>query len=136
MRHSAIIASILPGGTVNEREEVEAVNPVLIYDDQYNIGHICTRQQVNAGLADKVAMRWISPALERTDYTFGDLESASNRAANLLLSLGVRPGDRVFILLPRSPELYFAYLGILKIQAVACSLFSNFGEDALLDRNG
>ena len=112
------------------------MKPVLIHNDQYNIGHICTRQQVEAGLGEKTAMRWITPALERTDYTFLDLERASNRAANMLLGLGVQPGDRVFILLPRSPELYFAYLGILKIQAVACSLFSNFGEDALLDRMG
>ena len=108
----------------------------LIWDDQYNIGHICTRQQVEAGRADRVAMRWITPTLARTDYTFLDLEQASNRAANLLLALGVNPGERVFIFLPKSPDLYFAFLGILKLQAVAGVLFANFGEEALLDRLG
>ena len=110
--------------------------PTLIHDHQYNIGHICTRQQVEGGLADKVAMRWITPDLQRTDYTYHDLEEASNRAANLLLALGARPGERVFTFLPKSPELYFAFLGILKIQAVAGVLFANFGEEALLDRLG
>jgi acetyl-CoA synthetase len=107
-----------------------------VQDGQYNIGHICTRQQCEAGLEHKVAMRWIAPNLERRDYTYLDLEQASNRAANALRELGVCPGDRVFIFLPKSPDLYFAFLGILKIQAVACALFSNFGEEALLDRLG
>ncbi len=107
-----------------------------VINGQYNIGFICTRQQCEAGRSGKLAMRWISPSLERTEITYLQLEKASNRAANLLLGLGVQPGDRVFTFLPKTSELYFAFLGILKIQAVACSLFSNFGEDALMDRLG
>jgi acetyl-CoA synthetase len=107
-----------------------------VVNGQYNIGHICTRQQCDAGRSQKVAMRWISPTLERTDYTFQDLEQGSNRAANLLRGLGVQAGERVFVFLPKAPELYFAFLGALKTQAVVCVLFSNFGEDALLDRLG
>lgn len=110
------------------------LSPVI--GGQYNIGHICTRQQCEAGLAERVAMRWIAPNLERQDYTFLALEQSSNRAANLLASLGVGPGDRVFTFLPRLPELYFVFLGALKRQAVAGALFANFGEDALLDRLG
>ena len=30
----------------------------MIVDNQYNIGHICTRQQCDNGLGDKVAFRW------------------------------------------------------------------------------
>lgn len=108
----------------------------LIQNGQYNIGHICTRQQVDAGRAEQVAMRWVSPSMERTDFTYLDLEKASNCAANMLKALGVQPGERVFTFLPKSPDLYFAFLGILKIQAVAGALFANFGEDALLDRLG
>lgn len=108
----------------------------LVPGDQYNIGHICTRQQCDAGRGDLVAMRWISAGLERTDYTFLDLERLSNRAANLLYRLGVRPGERVFVFLPKLPEVYYAFLGILKIQAVAGILFANFGEEALFDRLG
>ncbi len=107
-----------------------------VQNGQYNIGHICTRQQCEAGLAHKVAMRWVAPNLERREYSYQDLDQASSRAANLLLRLSVCPGDRVFIFLPKMPDLYFAFLGTLKIQAVAGVLFSNFGEDALLDRLG
>jgi acetyl-CoA synthetase len=107
-----------------------------IINDQYNIAHICTKQQCDVGLSNKTAIRWISPALERTDYTYLDLEIASNQVANILMDMGIRPGDRVFTYLPRSPELYIIFLGILKIQAVAGILFSSFGEEALLDRLG
>jgi len=108
----------------------------LINDGQYNIAHICTGQQCGAGRADKIAIRWISPTFERTDYSYQSLEKASNRVANLLENLGIRPGERVFTFLPKSPELIFIFLGILKIQAIAGIMFSSFGEDALLDRLG
>lgn len=101
---------------------------------QANIGFLCTRAQVERGLGAKTALRWITPALERVDYSFNDLEEGSNRVANLIRGLGCRTGERVFLFLPKTPELYFAFLGILKLQAVASALFPNFGPEALLDR--
>ena len=59
----------------------------LIVNNQYNIGHICTRQQCEQGLGDKRAFRWISAHQERINYTFGDLDRESNRFANALQSL-------------------------------------------------
>jgi len=108
----------------------------MIINGQYNIGHICTRLQCDLGRADKVAMRWISQHMEPSDYTFRDLDLQSNRFANALQGLGFQPGDACFTLLPKMPEQFFAFLGILKLQAVAGTLFSNFGEEALLDRLG
>ncbi len=107
-----------------------------VIDNQSNLAHICTRRQCEAGRGDRIAIRWIDSNLTRTDYTYLELEKGSNRIANLLLKAGIRPGDRVFTFLPRSPELYFIFLGALKITAVAGVLFSNFGEEALEDRLG
>jgi len=104
--------------------------------EQFNIGHLCTRQQCEAGLGSKVAMRWLSAAMEQIDYTFSDLEQQSNRVANLLIEVGAKPGDVVFTFLPKMPEQFFILLGILKIQAIAGPLFANFGEEGLLDRLG
>jgi acetyl-CoA synthetase len=103
---------------------------------QFNIGHICTRMQCDLGRGDKVAMRWVSAGQERTDYTFADLERESNRFANVLAGLGFAPGDIFFTFLPKMPEQFFAFLGTLKLRAVCGTLFSNFGEEALLDRLG
>ena len=81
-------------------------------------------------------MRWIDANGARTVYTFGDLEMQSNRFANVLTSLGIGNGDIFFTFLPKMPEQFFAFLGALKTQAICGTLFSNFGEDALLDRLG
>jgi acetyl-CoA synthetase len=102
----------------------------------YNIGYVCSLQQCEKGLENKIAMRWIDAHETRTDYTFSDLERHSNRFANVLTSLGVMKGDIFFTFLPKMPEQFFAFLGTLKTQAVCGTLFSNFGEDALLDRLG
>jgi len=108
----------------------------LILNEQYNIGHICTRQQCEAGLGNKVAFRWLSAHQERTDFTFNDLERESNRFANTLQSLGFAAGDILFTFLPKAPEQFFSFLGALKLQIICGTLFSNFGDDAILDRLG
>lgn len=108
----------------------------IIEKNQYNIGHICTRQQCESGLGDKTAFRWISAHQERVDYTFSDLDRESNRFANALQSLGFAAGDIFFTFLPKAPEQFFSFLGALKLQVIAGTLFSNFGEEAILDRLG
>ncbi|NVN89335.1 MAG: AMP-binding protein [Desulfuromonadales bacterium] len=108
----------------------------FIKDKQYNIGHICTGQQCEAGFGDKVAMRWLSSHLEQRDYTFSELDQTTARFANVLQGLGVAPGDVFFTLLPKMPEQFFAFLGALKLQTIVGTLFSNFGEEAILDRVG
>jgi len=102
----------------------------------HNIASTCTTVQCQQGLSCKTAMRWIDAHGARTDYTFDDMESQSNRFANALNCLGVAAGEVCFTFLPKMPEQFFAFLGTLKIQAICGTLFSNFGEDALLDRLG
>lgn len=108
----------------------------LIKNGQYNIGQICTSQQCAEGRGNKIAMRWINSSLEKTDYTFNELDKETNKFANVLKSLDFNKGDIFFTFLPKSPEQIFAFLGSLKMQAVAGTLFSNFGEESLFDRLG
>ncbi|RIN91754.1 acetate--CoA ligase, partial [Mammaliicoccus sciuri] len=68
-------------------------------------------------------------------YTFKELQIASNKAANVLKNeANVQKGDRVFIFMPRTPELYFSLLGTLKIGAIVGPLFEAFMEKAVKDR--
>jgi acetyl-CoA synthetase len=85
---------------------------------------------------NKVALYWQGENGERKKYTFLELSLLSNQFANFLKSLGVKRGERVFFFLPRLPELYYGFLGTLKIGAVAGTLFSAFGPQALKDRLG
>ncbi|HOP41493.1 MAG TPA: AMP-binding protein [Geobacteraceae bacterium] len=105
-------------------------------DGQHNMGYLCTGKQCAAGNADKVAMRFIVPSLERHDYTFKDLDVLSNRFANVLAKLGFAKGDSFFTFLPKAPAQFIAFLGALKHEVVVGTLFSNFGEEAILDRLG
>ena len=68
-------------------------------------------------------------------YTFKEMKDFSNKAGNVLKSVaGVEKGDRVFVFMPRSPELYFAVLGAIKIGAIVGPLFEAFMEGAVRDR--
>lgn len=112
------------------------MNNFSIKGDQYNIGWNCTTRQCEEGRSDQLACIWIDGLGNRVPYTFRDLDEQSNRIANVLKNLGVQKGDRVFTFLPKMPMQFFSFLGILKLQAIAGTLFSNFGEEALIDRLG
>ncbi|MCD4754059.1 MAG: AMP-binding protein [Anaerolineaceae bacterium] len=99
-----------------------------------NIGYLCTAYQCEQGRAEKTAFRWVDPDFRRTDVSFEYLDWESNRYANALEAIGYGKGDRIFLYLPAIPEVYFSFLGILKMQAVAGLLFSNFGKSAIYDR--
>lgn len=106
----------------------------IMENSQYNIGHICSGLQCEQGRGDKIAFHWISAQLERFAYSFSDLNRESNRFANVLQALGFEPGEILFTFLPKVPEQFFSFLGALKLQLICGPLFSNFGDDALLDR--
>ena len=101
-----------------------------------NIGFACTDLQCRLGRGSAVALRWLGSDGGRTEFTFGQLALDSSRFASVLTRLGVTPGTRVFIMLPKLPEVFIAVLGGLKARAVMGPLFANFGDEALLDRLG
>jgi len=55
----------------------------------------------------------VALAMGEDRRTYADLVSAANRVARLLGDAGVRSGDRVAILSPRSPDLVVMILGVL-----------------------
>lgn len=103
-------------------------------DDTINAAYNAVDKHIAAGLGDKKALIYEAEDGTITQYTFLDLVKQSNKFSNILKQNGILPGDRVFVFLPRIPELFFAFLGILKTGAIAGSMFSAFGKDALKDR--
>lgn len=59
---------------------------------------------------------------ENRAYTYKQLDRLVNCTANALRGLGIEKGDRVALFLPNIPEFAIAYLGVLKIGAIAVSL--------------
>jgi acetyl-CoA synthetase len=91
------------------------------------------RHAENPITKDKIALLYSSPEREET-LTFSQLSKDSNKFANILKKYGTEKGDRVFLFMPRSPEFYTAFFGILKVGAVAGPLFEAFMEQAVCDR--
>ncbi|MEY5098286.1 MAG: hypothetical protein RJA36_1005, partial [Pseudomonadota bacterium] len=99
-----------------------------------NMAHEAVDRHLAEGRGDKIALRWLGKTGQRREFSYAELAAASNRFANALERLGVRPGERVFILMGRLPELYVALLGSLKARCVVSPLFSAFGPEPIATR--
>lgn len=83
---------------------------------------------------NKIALHYHDPKREEK-YTFKEMKELSNKAANVLKSTAdVEKGDRLFVFMPRTPELYFVILGAIKLGAIVGPLFEAFMEGAVKDR--
>jgi len=100
---------------------------------QVNMAHEAIDRHAASELATKVALLYFDGDREER-FTYADMKRESDRAGNVLKSVGVEKGDRVFIFMPRSPELYFILLGTLKLGAIVGPLFEAFMEQAVHDR--
>ncbi len=99
-----------------------------------NITHEAVDRHVLAGHGGKLALRWIGRDNRIQDFSYANLQAATNRFANVLAQRGVVKGQRVFSLLGRTPELYIAALGTLKNGSVFSPLFSAFGPEPIKTR--
>ncbi|WP_163539660.1 acetate--CoA ligase [Gracilibacillus sp. YIM 98692] len=91
------------------------------------------RHAENPQKKDQVALLYSSPDREES-LTFEELSKRSNQTANIFKKHQIEKGDRVFLFMPRSPEFYACFFGILKIGAIAGPLFEAFMEQAVRDR--
>lgn len=99
-----------------------------------NAAYNAIDRHCNTALKHKIALRWIDDDLNCENYSFDELRKSTNKFANLLKTLKIEKQERVFIFMPRVPELYTAFLGIVKAGSVASTLFAAFGPDGIRDR--
>lgn len=98
-----------------------------------NIAHAIMDAHMETDVKNKVALYYDSEEKSGA-LTFMQMSELSNKFANVLKSLDVKKGDRVFMFLPRVPELYVSFLGALKTGAVAGTMFAAFGPKGIKDR--
>jgi acetyl-CoA synthetase len=83
---------------------------------------------------NKVALYYRDQTREEK-YTFKEMKEWSNKVGNVLKQVAdVEKGDRVFVFMPRTPELYFTVLGVIKLGAIVGPLFEAFMEGAVRER--
>ena len=102
--------------------------------DVINIGWYCSDRICQKGKADKTALLYEAYGNIEKSYTFNDIRLAGNTIGSFLRSIGINDGDRVCLFMDKIPELYFSFLGILKIGAIVQPLFSAFGNESLFVR--
>ena len=84
---------------------------------------------------DQKALVWISTEVDKEQsYTYRELHAEVQRAAAMMVSLGVGKGDRVIIYMPNTPEAVFAILACARIGAVHSVVFGGFAAASLAAR--
>jgi len=100
---------------------------------RFNIAEVCVRRWARRRVSARAAAiiedgpGWAHARV----HTYGDLAAEANRLSNALRLLGVRPGDRVAIVLPQRFVTAAAYVAVWQLGAVAVPLSQLFGPQAL-----
>ena len=114
----------------------EEVNKNFTWNEtgRVNMAYEAIDKHAKSDRKNKVAL-YYQDGSRKEKYTFKEMKDFSNKAGNVLKNYGdVEKGDRVFIFMPRSPELYFALLGAVKLGAIVGPLFETFMEGAVRER--
>ena len=90
--------------------------------------HLATRPDQNA-------LIWVSTEVDQERvYSYRELHAEVQVMAAVLLSQGVKQGDRVLIYMPMIPEAVFAMLACTRIGAVHSVVFGGFASVSLASR--
>lgn len=99
-----------------------------------NAAYNCVDRHVEAGLGDRVAYYFEGEGGDTRTITYADLLREVSKAANALIELGVKTGDRVALYMPMIPETVFAMLACARLGAPHTVIFGGFSDKAIADR--
>ncbi len=85
----------------------------------FNIGVACSDKHLGTAQADYIAMIVEDDVRGTSQITFAELARKTDQFAQLLRNLKVKVGDRVLIRLPNSLDYPIAFLGAMKMGAIA-----------------
>jgi len=102
----------------------------------FNIAEVCSRRWAVSSLhAQQTAVVCHHANLGmQTRHTYAQLQRAADALSHVLFRLGVKPGDRVAVVLAQRFETAVAYMAVLQMGAVAVPLSQLFGPEALAYR--
>ena len=103
-------------------------------DGTLNAAYNACDRHVEAGHGDRVAFYFEGEPGDTREITYAQLTTEVKQAANALIELGVKTGDRVAIYLPMIPEAAVAMLACARIGAPHTVVFGGFSSDALASR--
>jgi acetyl-CoA synthetase len=102
---------------------------------QFNIAQACVHRWAENRLEGRrIAVFHEDEDGRREVWTYSRLSESANRLANGLVKMGVKPGDRVAVIMGQRPETVASYMAILSVGGVVLPLSSLFGADGLAVR--
>ncbi|MBK7593970.1 MAG: acetate--CoA ligase [Gemmatimonadetes bacterium] len=99
-----------------------------------NVAVNCVDRHLTGARRNQAALIWEGEPGDQRVLTYWQLHQEVCKAANALLALGVKRGDRVAIYLPMIPEAAIAMLACARIGAVHSVVFGGFSAESLRDR--
>ncbi|SMG49592.1 acyl-CoA synthetase [Paraburkholderia susongensis] len=100
--------------------------------ERYNVARdVCDKHS-----PERLAMILTGESIEDRFVHWGEIQMLANRFANSIAAQGVRPGDRVAVLMSASVEAAAAILGILKLGAIGVPMAALWSDESLVYRLG
>ncbi len=100
-----------------ENEQGQLTDIAFTAPDNFNFGYDVV-DKIARKSPDKLAALYVANDLTDRKFTFGDISRYSNMAANYFMSLGVKRGDRVVLVLKRHYEFWISIIALHKIGAI------------------
>lgn len=87
------------------------------YDDTFNFAYDVVDEYARV-TPDKIAMIWVSDTGTERTFTFSELKTLTDKAANFLASIGIQKGDFVMSMLKRRYQYWILIIALHKVGAV------------------
>ena len=104
-------------------------------DAKVNVCENCVDRHLLNGRKNKAAIIWEGEPGDTRTITYQQLHYEVCRFANVLITQGVKVGDRVLIYMPMVPEAAIAMLACARIGAVHNVVFGGFSSESIKDRH-
>jgi acetyl-CoA synthetase len=117
---------------IDPDKSFDAARRDFVWDlpENFNIGRAVSDDWA-AREPDRICLQHFSPDGAHQSLSYGELAKRSNAFARGLASLGVKPGDRVALMLPQGFATAIAHVALYKMGAIAVPLALLFGVEAL-----
>jgi len=114
-------------------DETNAPHYQWFNDGELNVSYNCIDRHLVTN-ANKKAIVFETDSGEVETYTYQELHDNVCRFANLLVSQGIKKGDRVIIYMPMIPQAVIAMQACARIGAIHSVVFGGFSAESLQDR--
>jgi acetyl-CoA synthetase len=101
---------------------------------ELNVSYNCVDRHVESGHGEQIAIYFEGEPGDARTITYSQLKDEVSKAANALIELGIKKGDRVAIYLPMIPEATISMLACARIGAIHSVVFGGFSAEALRSR--